>query len=164
MSLFFCLAIVLSQWLSPSLVQSNLVLYSPGGRGRNLSTMGRVAVSESDHMMKESLLWEALPWGREQWAYGASPSASNFLMEKHKQGNLINTSYSGDSHLRRTSAGSLAFLGGQELLYFDFAIFFPVLILCITNAFWQEEESWTLDWRDRSTPLLSMPLDMVLSQ
>lgn len=125
---FFCLTLILSHWLSLSLVQSNLALRSPGGRGRNLSTMGRVAVSESDHMMKGTLLWEALPWGREQWAYGASPSASNFLMEKHKQGDLINTSYSGDSHLRWTSAGSLAFLGALELLYFDFAILFPVLI------------------------------------
>lgn len=73
---------------------------SPRGRGRNMSTMGRVAVPEPNHMM-----WEALPLGTELWAHGVGPRAPNFLMEKHKQGDLIKTSCSGDSHLRWTSAG-----------------------------------------------------------
>lgn len=41
--------------LSPSLSQSNLALRPPRDMGRNMSTMGRVAVPEPDHMTKESL-------------------------------------------------------------------------------------------------------------
>lgn len=57
-----------------------------------MSTMGRVAVPEFEHMTKEPLFWEALPLGTELGADGAGPRPSNFLMEKSKHGHLIKMS------------------------------------------------------------------------
>lgn len=93
----------------------------PRGKGKNMSTMGRVAVPELNHMMKECFLWETLALGTALWAHGAGPRAPNFLMEKCKQ-DLIETSCSGDSH----SNMDKCWLAGWT--YFGFTILFLVLM------------------------------------
>lgn len=53
MSLFFC-RVTPTPFLSPLVARSNLALrLPPGTRGRNMSTMGRVAVPELAHMTEE---------------------------------------------------------------------------------------------------------------
>lgn len=82
-------SVSLSRCLTDSVSVSLPHWVKPGPLERNMSTMGRVAVPEHDHMTKEPFFWEALPLGTELWAHGAGPRAPNFLMEKRKQGDLI---------------------------------------------------------------------------
>lgn len=133
----------LSQSVSPScrhsgsvplFVQSNLHSPPPRGWGRNMSTMGRAAVLETNHMTKEPFFWEAPSLGTELGAHGARPRAPNFLTEKGKQEDLIKTSWSDDS---RWQVGFLQ----VDFSGFEFTIWFPVLIQGVTFDFCQEEES-----------------------
>lgn len=56
------------------------------GQGRNMSTMGRVAVPELDHMTKEPFfLWEALHELQNCEHMELVQELSNFLMERRKQ-------------------------------------------------------------------------------
>lgn len=114
---------------------------SPEEWGRNMSTMGRLAVLEPWTNDEGTLfLWEALPLGTELWA-------PNFLMEKSKQADLIKTSWTDGSCWQ---AGFL----WADCSCFEFTILFPVLIQGMTLDFFQEEESQTSDGRDRSSPSL----------